>query len=257
MHDNLVAKANNIDTSGFVWKTKYDTDKSDLEKKIRDADKKNPDISRLAKKTDYNAKIKEIEGKIPRISGLATTTVSTAVEIKIPNVNNLVKKTGYDTEILDIKSKYFATAAYNRFTNEKLDLKIKQKQLVNKFDIAGFIGSSILNKKVATLATKAELKAEQDKITKLEAFDSSYFRGQSHFEDNGSQNYLVFQPMDRYFENFVHIYYISEWKFKGLSDESIKAPTTYDNSLAPGLNYVRNKIRVKFVGNCLKQDKIT
>ena len=138
-------------------------------------------------------------------------------------------------------------------------MKIKQKQLVNKFGIAGFIDSSILNKKVATLATKAELKAEQDqdKITKLEAFDSSYFRGQSHFEDNGSQNYLVFQPMDRYFENIVNIYHIAEWKFKGLSDESIKAPTTSDNSLAPGLNYVRNKIRVKFAGNCLRQDKIT
>ena len=37
----LVAKVNNIDTSGFVLKTKYDTDKSDLEKKISDADEKN------------------------------------------------------------------------------------------------------------------------------------------------------------------------------------------------------------------------
>ena len=33
----------------------------------------------------------------------------------------------------------------------------------------------ILIKKVATVATKAELKAEQDKIKKLQAFDSSYF----------------------------------------------------------------------------------
>ena len=56
-----------------------------------------------------------------------------------------------------------------------------------------------MNKKVATLATKAELKAEQDKIIKLEAFDSSYFCGKSHFEDDETQNYLVFQPMYRYF----------------------------------------------------------
>ena len=41
--DNLVAKVNNIDTTGFVLKTTYDTDKSDLEKKI-------PDTSDLAKK---------------------------------------------------------------------------------------------------------------------------------------------------------------------------------------------------------------
>ena len=49
MYDKLVTKVNNIDTSGFFRKTKYDTDKSDLEKKISDADKKkNPDTSGLA-----------------------------------------------------------------------------------------------------------------------------------------------------------------------------------------------------------------
>ena len=54
-----------------------------------------------------------------------------------------------------------------------------------------------MNKK---LAIKAKLKAEQDKITKLQAFDSSYFRGKNHFEDDGTQNYLIFQLMDRYFK---------------------------------------------------------
>ena len=39
-YDKLVAKVNNIDITGFVLKTTYDTDKSDLEKKISDADKK-------------------------------------------------------------------------------------------------------------------------------------------------------------------------------------------------------------------------
>ena len=36
MYDKLVAKVNCIATSGFVLKTKYGTDKSDLEKKISD-----------------------------------------------------------------------------------------------------------------------------------------------------------------------------------------------------------------------------
>ena len=49
VYDKLVAKVNAIDTSGFVLKTKYNTDKSDLEKK-NDADKKIPDASRLVKK---------------------------------------------------------------------------------------------------------------------------------------------------------------------------------------------------------------
>ena len=39
VYDKLAAKLNNIDTSGFVLKTKYTADKSDLKKKIRDADK--------------------------------------------------------------------------------------------------------------------------------------------------------------------------------------------------------------------------
>ena len=40
VYDKLVTKVNNIDTTGFVLKTKYDTDKSDLEKEINDTDKK-------------------------------------------------------------------------------------------------------------------------------------------------------------------------------------------------------------------------
>ena len=36
VYDKLVAEVNSIDTSGFVLKTKYDTDKSELENKIPD-----------------------------------------------------------------------------------------------------------------------------------------------------------------------------------------------------------------------------
>ena len=64
VYDKLVVKVNNIDTSGFVLKTKYDTDKSELENKISDT-------SGLVKKSDYNAKVSEIESKIPNISSLA------------------------------------------------------------------------------------------------------------------------------------------------------------------------------------------
>ena len=50
MYDELVEKLNSVDISGFVLKTKYDADKSDLEKKISDAYKKIPDTSKLVKK---------------------------------------------------------------------------------------------------------------------------------------------------------------------------------------------------------------
>ena len=46
-YNKLVTKVDIIDTTGFVLKTKYDTDKSDLEKKITDVDKKIPDTSGL------------------------------------------------------------------------------------------------------------------------------------------------------------------------------------------------------------------
>ena len=77
----LAAKVENIDTSDFVIKAKYNTDKTELEKKI-------PDVSDFIKKT----KLTELENKIPNESNLATKTELTAVENKIPDVSNLVKK---------------------------------------------------------------------------------------------------------------------------------------------------------------------
>ena len=74
----------------------------------------------------------------------------------------------------------------------------------------------------------------------------------SHFEEDDIQNYLVFQPMYRYFKVIANTRYISSWKSKGLSDESIKPPATSDNSLSSLINYLGDKIRLKFSGNCLK-----
>ena len=73
----------------------------------------------------------------------------------------------------------------------------------------------------------------------------------------GSQAYLIFQPLYRYFKTITNTNYILSWKSRGLSAESIKPPTISDNSLAPELSYYDYNIRVKFTGNCLKQPKIT
>ena len=90
--DKLVAKVNSIDTSGFILKTKYDTDESELENKT-------PDTSGLGKKTDYDSKISEIEGKIFDVTNLPTKPALTTVENKTPDVSNLVKKTDYFTKV--------------------------------------------------------------------------------------------------------------------------------------------------------------
>ena len=67
-------------------KTKCDTDKSELEKKI-------PDIRGLVKKADYNAKISEKKKKTPTICGLATNFALAAVENKLPNISSRKKQT--------------------------------------------------------------------------------------------------------------------------------------------------------------------
>ena len=101
----------------------------------------------------------------------------------------------------------------------------------------------------------------KNEFKKLETFDLIYFRGKSHFEEDGTANYLVFQPIQRYFKiiagvgNDNHIYY---WKSKGLSDERINSIKTSDYGITPYLSYYdTNKIRVKFDGGCLKQDQGT
>ena len=74
-----MVKLNNIDSSDFVLKTKYNTNKAELEKKI--------------------------ENKIPDISNLATKTALTTVENQIPDVSNLVKKTDYNIKVTEIENK--------------------------------------------------------------------------------------------------------------------------------------------------------
>ena len=79
VYDRLVAKVNNIDTSNLVLKTKYKTDKTELENTI-------PNMTDFVKKV----KLTELENKIPDISNLATKTALTTVENKIPSISNLV-----------------------------------------------------------------------------------------------------------------------------------------------------------------------
>ena len=97
----------------------------------------------------------------------------------------------------------------------------------------------------------------ENELKKLKTFDSSYFIGKSHFEEDGTQNYLVLQPVTRYFKVISNTNYVSSWKTKGLSAKAIKPPATSDNSLTPTLSYYGTKTRVKFNGSCLKQPEIS
>ena len=84
------------------------------------------------------------------------------------------------------------------------------------------------------------------------------FLGKGHFEDDGTQKYLVFQTTYRYFKTVsTKDSHILSWKPKGLSDESVKLPSTSNKLLNPSVNYVDIKALVKFKGDCLKSDKIS
>ena len=80
----------------------------------------------------------------------------------------------------------------------------------------------------------------------------SCFIGKSHFEEDGAQNYLVFQSIHRYFK-ITNKKYISSWKSKGLSDKTITPCATSDSSLTPLMDHYGSKVRLKFNKSCLKQ----
>ena len=114
-----------------------------------------------------------------------------------------------------------------------VDNSIKSKNLVTKtyFDakMTGF------NKKITSNKSKHLL--VENELKKLQTFDSSYFKDKNYFEEDGNQNYLVFQTTNKYFKKIGKTKSISSWKSKRASDEAIKPPTTNNNILAPTLEY--------------------
>ena len=94
---------------------------------------------------------------------------------------------------------------------------------------------SNVNRRITRIKSKHLL--VENELNQLKTFDFGYFIGKSQFGEDGTQSYLVFQLMYRYFKMITNTDYISSWKSKGLSAEIIKPPTTTDNSLTPALNY--------------------
>ena len=83
--------------------------------------------------------------------------------------------------------------------------------MITKTDFDAKLSS--LNKKITQNKTKNLL--VESELNKLKTFDSGYFITKCHFED-GTQNYLVFQPIYRYFKTSNSDYVLS-WTSKGLS----------------------------------------
>ena len=136
----------------------------------------------------------------------------------------MVKKTGYNKKLREIEKKvtnhkhgkYITTPELNKLTAENFAARLKQENLVTKTDFDDKLKT--LHQKVNSNKTKHVL--VKNELKKLQTFDSSYFIGKSHFEEDGTQNYLVFQSMYRYFRKVSGVgngNYIYFWKSKGLS----------------------------------------
>ena len=149
VYDKLLAKVNNIDSTDIVLKTKYKTDKTELENKL-------PDVSNLVRKT----KLTELENKIPVNSNLATKTALTTVENKIPSVSNLVKKTDYNTKITGVENRYnnhnhdeyIETPEINKLPADVFNARLAQANLITETDIDAKLSS--LNRKISQNKTK-------------------------------------------------------------------------------------------------------
>ena len=123
-----ITKLKAIDTNSFVTRTKFSADTNSLDDKIDGAEKKIPDISRLATKTslnDYlktstcNSKVTEVESKIKDTDIIAKSAVTKANTIR-SNLTSYAKKADVATDITTIKNDYVINAS---LTSQLNDLK--------------------------------------------------------------------------------------------------------------------------------------
>ena len=127
----------------------------------------------MVTKTDFNTKVTEIEGKIH-------------------DVSSLVIKTDYATEIANINNDYIRNAALNA----------RHKDVIQKrtFDTeVKKINDKIASNSSGILTYNNILNQLKDRLGYLERY-ASYFRGKNYFDGNdGAENTLVFQTMQKHF----------------------------------------------------------
>ena len=127
---------------------------------------------------------------------LAIKTALTAVESKIPNVSNLVKKQIITLTLQKLKikinnhnhDKYIDTQEFNKLSADVFNARLAQANLITKTEFDSKLSN--LNRKITK--NKIDHLLVQNELNELKTFDSSYFIGKSHFEEDGTQSYLIF-----------------------------------------------------------------
>ena len=97
------------------------------------------------------------------------------------------------------------------------------------------------------LTYNKRLNQAKDRIDELER-TASYFRGKNYFDGDGTQNYLVFQGVYKYFEDVdvsktIIKFHANSWISKGLSDEKISSVSGFTR---PFIEYTNARIKLKF-----------
>ena len=123
------------------------------------------------------------------------------------------KKTDYNTKFTQIErkvtdhiyDKYVTTPEFKMFTAKVFHSRLKQVNLTTKTDFDNKLIN--LNIKKINLNKTKHLLVENE-LKKLQTFDSIYFRGKCHFEEDATQKYLVFQPMRKCFKTISNTDYV-------------------------------------------------
>ena len=121
-------------------------------------------------------------------------------------------------------------------------MRLVQANLVTKVDFDATLSN--LNRKITSNKTRHLLIDNE----------LSYFGGKNYFDEDGTQNYYIFQPISKYLkEAYVgDINYILSWKSRGLHDAKIESIKTNKYLFNPRMDrYDISKIRIKINGSFL------
>ena len=138
-----------------------------------------------------NTKVTEIESKIPDITNLATKvtldTKTAEVDSNIHDFTNLATKPALNTKAIKIENElsytigFVVTFELNRLT--KINSDAKMKEAVKNLAIKSQVQNAL------DISDKIE-----KKLKKNQTSDLNHFNSRTYFENDGLENYLIFQP---------------------------------------------------------------
>ena len=139
-------------------------------------------------------------------------------------------KTDYSTKVADIENKlnnhnhdkYIDTSEFNKLAADVFNARIAQANLITKTDFDSKLSN--LNRK--TTSNKVKHLLVENEFNKLKTFDSSCFIDKSHFDEDDTQNYLLFELIIRYFKanTITNTDYVSSGNLKDYLENVLNHP---------------------------------